>query len=289
MEEKNQKPVIYGGAVIIALLLIALLLVVGSNSKNKKGLNAEKLASEKLLSEKLLVEKELDKLKADFSDLENQSNANAKLLDETNLKIADTERRLNTLSNENKTLRPLKQELEDLQVLKANLEKEAAQLKTEYDNLTAQNKSLQQTLTAAEAEKKDLASQLDKALKYQSDNFLVTATRGKKTEKIVVFAGRTKKLNLTFDVPEALTQEISFKIVTPAGATITPEDKSLTWTVTQESDNFTASLSPSTGEFEESRQVVLTYNPTEKLSKGEYKVQVISEGVTIGNCRFKLK
>jgi len=288
MEEKNQKPVIYGGAVIIALLILALLLVVSYNSKNKKSLNAEKLASEVLLSEKLLIQKELDELKADYSDLEIKSNANAMLLEETNLKIADTEKRLNSLSNENRSLRPLKQELSDLQVLKANLEKEAAQLKTEYDNLKAQSNKLQESLSSSEAEKNDLIAQLGKAQTYQSDNFLITATRGKKTERIVVFAGRAKKLNLTFDVPQTLTEAISFKIITPSGATINPDDKSLSWILTN-SENFTASISPLTGEFEQSRQVVLTYNPSEKLSKGEYKVQVLSEGVTIGNCRFKLK
>jgi hypothetical protein len=289
MEEKNNKVLTYSGVVIIALLLIGLVLMVGSNSRNKKNLNNEKLTSEKLLSEKLTVEKELSKLKLDFSALDAKDKLDTKLIDEANLKIAEFEKRINSLTAENRSLRPLKKELEDLQKIKADLETQSIQLKSDYDKLIAQNRDLQNTLSSLETENKDLILQLEKAQLYQSDNFLVTATRGKKTERIVIFAARTKKLNMTFDVPQSLTESISFKIVTPSGTTINPEDKSLAWSFPQDSRNFTASLSPLTGEFEQSRQVVLTYATKEKLGKGEYKIQVISNGTNIGNCRVRLK
>ena len=86
-----------------------------------------------------------------------------------------------------------------------------------------------------------------------------------------------------------MNETISFKIITPAGTTITPEDKSLSWTIEQNSWNFTASLSSVTGEFEASRKVVLTYTSKEKLKSGEYKIQIFSNDKNIGNCRVKLK
>jgi len=289
MENKRQKVVTYVGASVIALLLLGIFFTVGSNKKNKRNLNNEKLTSEKLLSEKLSVDKELAKQQADFSALRQKSDANSKLLAETNIKIAESEKKINSLSGENRSLRANRKELEELKKTKADLEKESSQLKSDYDKLMAQNKDLQNFLSSLETEKKNLALQLENAQKVNTDNFLVTATRGKKAEKFVVKASRVKKLNMAFEVPQSLTDAISFKIVTPSGTTINPDDKSLTWTFPLDSRNFTASLSPATGEFEQSRQVVLNYVPKGKLAKGEYKIQILCDGNNIGNCRIMLK
>ena len=289
MEDKRQKIVTYTGSAIIVLLLIGLLFAGCSNSKKKRNLNAEKLASEKLLSEKLMGEKELEKLKADFSTLKQKSDANTKLLAETNIKIAENQKKISSLTGENRSLLNSKKELTELQKVKADLEKESYQLKSDYDKLLSQNRELQNSLNSLETEKGNLTLQLEKAQLNNTDNFLVTATRGKKAEKIVICASRTKKLNMTFEVPQSLTEAIGFKIVTPSGATINSDDKALTWTLSQESRNFTASLSAITGEFEESRQVALTYTARKKLVPGEYKIQILCNGNTIGNCRVKLK
>ena len=86
------------GAIIVALLLIIGLGITSiSNKKSKKLLNAEKQTSEKLLSEKLSSEKEVTKLKTDFSSLKQKSDENQKLLNETNIKIADSEKKLSSL------------------------------------------------------------------------------------------------------------------------------------------------------------------------------------------------
>jgi len=223
------------------------------------------------------------------SSLKQKSDENQKLLAETNIKIADSEKKINSLSGENRSLRANRKELEELKKTKAGLEKESFQLKSDYDKLMAQNKDLQNTIASLETEKKNLALKLDNAQKFNSDNFLLTATRGKKTEKLVVKASRTKKLNMAFEVPQSLTEAISFKIVTPSGTTINPDDKSLSWTFPIESRNLTASLSFVSGEFEQSRQVVLNYAPKEKLVKGEYKIQILTGNTNIGSCRIMLK
>lgn len=289
MENKRQTVVTYVGASIIALLLIGMVFTSVSISKGKKNLNAEKQTSEKNLSEKLSVEKDLAKLQTDFFTLKQKSDANTKLLAETNIEIADSEKKINSLSGENRSLRANRKELEELKKNKADLEKESSKLKSDYDKLRAQNKDLQNSLSTLETENKNLALQFEKAQEVNTDNFLVTATRGKKVEKFVIKASRTKKLNMIFEVPQSLTEAISFKIVTPSGITINPDDKSLTWTFPLDTRNFTASLSTVTGEFEQSRQVVLNYLPKEKLAKGEYKIQILCDGNNIGNCRIMLK
>lgn len=289
METNNQKTTTYVLIGVIALLVLGLFLTIGSNVKNKKYLRAEKLTSSTNLSEKQKVEGNLEKLKADLSELQKQYDANNKLLSESALKITDNEKRINSLSGQNRSLAASKKELEELKKIKDELEKEYSNLKTDNDRLLSQSRDLQNSLKALETEKNDLSTQLEKVKMYNTDNFLVTATKGKKKEKIVVFASRAKKLNMTFEVPQNLTEKISFKIVTPSGNTINPDDKSISWYFPLDSRNFTASLSGVSGEFEKSRQVVLNYASPGKLVKGEYKIQIFSNGSNIGNCRFMLR
>jgi myosin heavy subunit len=285
----SQKTTTYVGAGIIALLLLGLILTTGFLIKNKKNLSTEKLTTEGLLSEKQKVETEMARLKSDLSVLSQKSDDNAKLLSESNLKIAENDKRINALSGENRTLRANKKELEELKKTKAELEQEFSQLKSDRDKLLSLYKDLENSLNSLETEKNNIATQFEKAQLHNTDNFLITATRGKKTEKIVIFASRAKKLNMAFEVPQNLTETISFTIITPTGATINPDDKAMSWFFPLDSRNFTASLSSITGEFEQSRQVVLNYAPKSKLVKGEYKIQILCDGNNIGNCRIMLK
>jgi uncharacterized protein YoxC len=289
MENKNQKTLTYALAAAIAILLIGLFLTIGSNSKNKKNLSAEKQTTEKLLSEKSSLDKQLTRLLDDYNTLKEKSNTNARLLTETQTKLAENEKKTNSLTGENRSLRSNKKELAELKKTKEALDREYAQLKSDNERLLTQSRELQNSINSLQAEKNDLTAKVDKAQSYNTDNFLVTATRGKKTEKIVIRASRTKKLNMTFEVPQSLTETISFKIVTPTGTTINPDDKAISWYVPLDSRNLTTSLSPASGEFEQSRQVVLSYASKVKLVKGEYKIQILSNGNNIGNCRIMLK
>jgi vacuolar-type H+-ATPase subunit I/STV1 len=281
----NERTINYVGAAIIALLLFTTIFGFVSNSKNKRNLNAEKLRTESLLSEKLQVQKELDKLKTDFSELKNLSDVNEKLLAETNQKISDNERRIRVLSGENKNLLKNKKELEDLQIVKANLDKEYADLKLDHEKLLAKNNDLQNSMKALETQKNDLIEKLQMNETYTADNFHAFGTRGK-ADRLVF---RAKKLNVNFEVPQSLTEAISFKILTPSGSVITSEDKALTWIISMDERNLTASLSPFTGEFEPSRQVSLNYASKKKLPSGEYKIQLLCADKNIGNCRVRLK
>ncbi len=289
MENNGQKKGTYVVAIVIALLLTGLIFTSLSISKGRNKLNAERQTSEKLLSEKLFVEKELAKLQGDFSALKQMNDANQKLLYETNMKIAEQEKRISSMSGDSRSLKASRKELEDLKKLKAELEKEAAGYKSDYDKLMARNKNLETSMAAMEAEKNSLALQLEKALASRTDNYLATATRGKKTQKIVISAARTKKLNLAFELPQNLTGTVQFRIITPKGTVINPDDKDLSWVVPSGNRDLTASLSGATGEFEPSRQVILNYASKTKLAKGEYKIQILSNGNNIGNCRIMLR
>lgn len=288
-ENMNQRTATYVLGAAIAILLIGLILAIGSNVKNKKNLASEKLATEKYLSERSAIEKDLTKLKSDLSALQEKSDSNGRLLSESALRLDENLKRINALSGENRSLRSNKTELADLKKTKSELEMEFSRLKSENDKLLAKSNDLQNSLDQLEEEKNSLASQFEKSRLYNADNFLVTATRGKKNERIVVCATRAKKLNMTFEVPQSLTESVSFKITTPSGTTLNPDDKSISWFFPLNSRNLTASLSSVSGEFEQSRQIILNYSPKEKLAKGEYKIQIVSNGNNIGNCRLMLR
>ncbi len=285
----SQKTITTIGSVTIALLILFLILAIGINVKSKKNLRNEKNTSETRLFEKVKLEGNLEKLKSEFSVLKQQSDANAELLSESNNKMTENAKKINALSFENRSLRANKMELADLKNTNAELEKEFTQLKSERDRLMTQQKDIENAINSLEKEKNNLTAQLENTQLHNTDNFLVTATRGKKTEKVVICASRAKKLNMAFEVPQSLTEAISFKIVTPAGTTINSDDKAISWYIPIDAKQLTASLSSVTGEFEQSRQVVLNYTPKEKLSKGEYKIQILSDGNNIGNCRLMLR
>ena len=115
MESKNQNTLIYVLAAAIAILLIGFFITIRSNSKNKDYLSTEKVTNDKLLSEKLSLENQLTKLLAELSTLKDKSSANEKLLSDTQVKLAENEKKVNALNGENRSLRASKQELADLE------------------------------------------------------------------------------------------------------------------------------------------------------------------------------
>ena len=279
----------FTGVVIIILLLIATVIATISNSKNKRSLNEEKIQKETLASQKLQVSQELDKVKNDLTTLTTKNEASEKALSEAETKLADKEKRIAYLSKENGSLMKDRNELAQLTREKSDLDKSYADLKIERDASRARIKELEDSSIKLDAEKKDLEVKLADANMYRTDNIEIYGSRGNKKDKLTFYACRTKKINLDFDVPQSLTQAISFKIITPSNETITPEDKALTWVITQDPRNFTASLSYASGEFEPARHIVLTYTSKEKLKSGEYKIQIFSNDQIIGTCRVKLK
>ena len=283
------KIILGGCAALAVILLIGLLISLGAVKKTNNKLAEEQLRYEKLLAEKTQADADIVKLKSDLEALNSKLSENGKLLEETNNKLAAAEKRARALAGESAALKACRTEMEDLKKAKAALESEAASLRSDYDKLLAKSNELQKNNDLLEQEKKQLAAKLDEMMLYDSDNMMTTAVRGKTVEKPVIVARRAKKLNVVFDVPKSLTEEITFTIKTPAGQTITAESTDINWNVTFNPSNLTASLSPFTGEFEESRQVNLTYTPKEKLTAGIYSIELLCRNKIIGHCRIRLR
>jgi len=285
----KEKTLINAGIIIIVILLITTTIAFMSNLKNKRNYNEEKLQNESISSQKNQVSQELDKVKSDMAALTTKRESEEKELAETESKLAETEKRIAHMSKENSSLMKDKNELVQLQKAKSDLDKVYENLKLKQETALSRIKELENSAIILDAQKKELTGNLANAEMYRTDNIEVYGSRGNKKDKFTFFARRTKKLNLNFDVPQSLTEAISFKIITPAGTTITPEDKSLTWLIEPEPKNLTASLLSVPGGFDASRKVALTYTSKDKLNSGEYKIQIFSNEKNIGNCRLKLR
>jgi myosin heavy subunit len=275
-------------AIIVILLAIAAVSII-SNSKNKRSLKEEKAQLESVVSQKAQVSQNLEQAKSDLASLNTKESEAEKSLKDAESKLAEKEKSISRLSRENGSLMKDKKELEELQKSKAALDKAYDDLKLEHAASLSRIKQLEDNAITLEAEQKELSERLNKSQTYRMDNVEVYGSRGNKKDNPTICARRTKKLNLNFDVPQSLTEAISFTITTPSGKTITPEDKSLTWKVEELNQNLTASLSYVSGIFENSRKVTLTYKTKEKLSGGEYKIQIFSNNINIGDCRLKLR
>ena len=276
-------------AVTTALLFISLIGIgyyYNANSSLKGGLNQEKLRSESLLSEKLSLSKEAEKLKADIVSWKGKSKEADSKLDNDLKRITEMEGTIRNLRRDNASLQSLRNELAELKKIRTDLEAHIANLEgtnkakeNRINELTAELSSLQSEL--AETRKKILPVNI-------TDNFRIESQRGRKN-RLTVNAARTKRMVVSFEIPMAMTENVSFQITTPDGEHITSDSKALTHEVIEDGRNFIASLSPLTGEFEVSKRVEMTYSPHNKLEPGIYTIDILHNGVKSGRSQVRLR
>ena len=278
---------------ILTVLFVASIITSGivfkSNLSLKSGLDDEKLRSESLLSEKLALDKEIEKFQKEMSLLKGKNQETDRLLASANQQLAEKQKIIASLTKENATVKDLKKQLADIQKIKSDLDKQVAMLQEANSKLLAENEGLQQSILDLQGQNAALAQDLDLIRNTNADNFQVLTTKGKKNEKLTINAARTKKMSVNFEVPKTYTDDISFRITTPDGKTISAEDKSLTWVFSEDSKIMTASLNGGPGDIEVTRSVNMTYAPKEKMKSGTYRIEILNHGEYLGSCRVKLR
>ena len=285
---KKERIIALIGVVILAGLLLTALLTVKTNFALKDDPNKEKLTSEQLLASKLQLQKEIEKARSEQDALQKKYMDLSSQNDKITVQLNEKERRINSLYAENSNLKKANKEFSDIKIQKEDLEKKYSELKAESDNIKSRLSEKENMILSLENQMKDLASKLQAALNAP-ENFQVTATKGKKKEKLTIAAARTKKLAIDFEVPVSITEGLNFRLITPSGKTINPDNKSLSWIFPENTRILTASLSAVSGEFEESKQVQLTYSTGSKLQSGVYKIELLKGTDVIGGCRIKLR
>jgi hypothetical protein len=281
MENRN---IVYTGGGVIMILLFLTIFGFVSNAKNKNNLENEQLQTENLTRHLQQVLDERDSVIFELKSLSTENDSVNRMLAESEDRVAMGSRRISSLSRDNKELTGVREEFEELQKSKAELDNTYADLQLKHKEVLAQNNELQNSLKATETQRSDVMGRFEYATLYNADNFLVTATRGAK-DKVVACASRAKRLNASFEVPQNLTDSITYNIETPSGTIINPE----AYIFPENDHNLTAGLTGLNQVINNPRKVRLTYDVEDKLEKGEYKIQFISNGNNIGNCRLILR
>jgi peptidoglycan hydrolase CwlO-like protein len=279
-------------ATVVALLVISMAGMViyhQSNKTLKSGLKDEKLKSETLLSEKLAFAKEVEKLKTDIQAWMGKSHSADRMLEEANTRIGGMEKTIAGLRKENTALASLRKDLNELRQIRADLENQLAALDQSNKNNLKQLDEFRAELASVKAERDDLKFNQKAKAENLTDDFRLETTRGKKKQKLTVNAARTKKLVVSFEIPESMTGDVNFSIITPEGKTIKSNDPRLKSALIEDNRNLTASLSPVSGEFEISRRIEMTYTPDSKLEPGIYKIQILQKDKKVGSAQLRLK
>jgi predicted nucleic acid-binding Zn-ribbon protein len=288
---KREKIIAYSAVVLLMLALIGTGYYYSGNNSLSKNLNEEKLKTERMLSEKLALQKEIETYTNQINSLTGKNAELDKILAETNQKLSEKEAALNKIVRDNGNLKTLKKEIAELTQLKKEFEGQILALNETILKLNKEKSDLNQTIASLQDENKKLAANLDLLISMTSDNYLVEPTKKgflSNKEKLTVVAKRTKKITVSFNVPENMVEDISFKITKPDGKQVDGKDNGIAYRVVDADQGLLASIS-GVGEISVSKKIEMTYTPKVKQKPGIYKIEMFNGEKYIGACNVKLR
>lgn len=288
----------------VVALVVTLLFVIATgtavylfklNAQAEEALIGEKVKSEKMLSEKLALSKEIEKLKKDIEGYKGQSSAFDKKLADMEARLKQKENQLNGMSkSHNTTINDYKKQLAELQHMRDQLNAELAKQNEQMAALMKENGTLKDAIAMMEVSNEELVTKNYVLSQIISENYGVEAH--KKRNKLTVSAKKTKEIQLGFDVPSTVSENLSFVITSPDGSqTSSNTSKTISYTMLNEfqfSDaTATASLNTTVpvSNIDQKKHVVLSYKPEDKLAKGVYQINIYSDGSFIGSSQLRLK
>ncbi|WP_421872625.1 hypothetical protein [Marinoscillum sp.] len=288
----------------VVALVVTLLFVIATgtavylfkvNAQAEEALLGEKVKSEKMLSEKLALSKEIEKLKKDIEGYKGQSSTFDKKLADLEARLKKKEDQLNGMSkSHNMTINDYKKQLAELQHMRDQLNAELAKQNEQMAALMKENGTLKDAIAMMEVSNEELVTKNYVLSQIISENYGVEAH--KKRNKLTVSAKKTKEIQLGFDVPSTVSENLSFVITSPDGSqTSSNTSKTISYTMLNEfqfSDaTATASLNTTVpvSNIDQKKHVVLSYKPEDKLAKGVYQINIYSDGSFIGSSQLRLK
>lgn len=273
---------------VAIILLLGALGWGGWNARQNQNLKAErdqeKLKVESLLSEKLLVEKNLRSIESQMEQIVTKNEALQRQIVEANnlanLKDESIKQLQRQLAANKKSYSDLNAINKDMEGKLAGLNQQIAQLQDERLAAAKETEALRNQID-------NLKNELALAHNAYYDKVQVEATRGKK-DKLVVKASRTKKLKATVVIPAGL-KDVQFQLFDPNGKLISSSaDDGLMAVKINEDKNATASQS-NTGSTKGFKEAMMTFIPKRKLAAGTYRVEVLSENLSVGTFQLRLR
>ena len=282
------------GAIITTLFLSK------ANNSLKEQLSTEKLNSEKLLSEKLELKKnvdrankDIDQFKTDINILQGTNTRLDLLLAASRKSLSEKLAEINRLQEANADKKVIEKELVELTNIKHHYERQIAamssQLKTvtaDDSALTEKNNALRERVGTLEMQNRELAANNELLKIMAADNYLIDGTRGSK-DKPTLIARKTNKLVLSFVVPEDLSPNLRFNIISPDGIAIDETDIHITTTLLTPDENPKV-VGTANGGVKLGKSIRMEYNPRRKFSRGIYKIEVFNNQNYMGSCQVRL-
>ncbi len=274
--------------VLTALFFMALGGIVymhDTNTSLETLLDNNRLKSETLLSEKLMLDKEIKDLRADINAQKGKSKALDAALSKAQMALEQKERELrNRSKNEVKA-----KDLDELRKIKTQLEAEKNELYSNLNQVLAEKDRLIEALAAANSQNKSLNDKVSFMEALAINNMRVDAT--KRNEKLTVVARKTRQLNMAFDLPQHLANDVQFKLRTPSGAMIDHTDAALSWhEVIGQQGEYTASIElMQPGDLKVSKRMEMRYEPKDRLQRGLYTIDVYNGKTYVASCQVRLR
>jgi chromosome segregation ATPase len=238
-----------------------------------------------ILSEKLVLQKDIETFRSQINSLSGKNSELDKMLAETSKKLSEKEGQLNRIVRENGNIKSLRKQVAEVEQLKKDFENQALALNESIRKLNSEKDALNQTIVSLQEENKQLSANLDVLNSITTDNYLVESTKRK--DRLTVVARRTKKITMSFNVPENMVENISFKLTKPDRSQVDGKGNGIAYRITNEDEGLTASLSG--GVIKVSKKIEMTYEPKEKQKPGIYKIEMYNGDKYIGACNVKLR
>ena len=294
------KVIAAAATLLLAGAIITILFFSKANNSLKQELTSEKLNSEKLLSEKLELKKnvdrankDIDRFKTDINILQGTNTRLDLLLAASRKNLSEKLAEITRLQQANADKKFIEKELAELRNMREKYEGQITVMSGELKTLSSNNSALTETNNALtekigmlEIQNKELAAHNELLKIMAADNYLVDGARGKK-DKPTLIARKTNKLILSFVVPEAVSANLRFNIVSPDGVAIDQTEIHITTTLLQPEENPKV-VGTANGGVKLGKSIRMEYNPRGKFSRGIYKIEVFNNENYMGSCQVRL-
>lgn len=279
-------------AIIGATLMIAIIFAgyfFFAKTKLKSQLSDEKLKTEMLLSEKLRLDKTISKYQSDVTDLKFKTSSLSNSVADANLKVIQKNEEISRLKANYVSAKELQKKNAELENLKLQLSQEIEKINRSLAEAKNENLKLSNLLAESAQTNNNLSSDNSLLKALFSDNYRTEALRGK-NDRLTINAKRTRKLMVSFDLPGSISNEIYFKVVTPAGKELSSnKDLAAELNIMEYGDGLLASTSETAVGGAGTKRVELSYKPSQKLSKGVYQFNLYNKDRLLGSTQLRLK
>lgn len=284
---KKDKLIAMGATALLVLSLTGIGYYQSSNKELSSLWNHEKQKKEQLDSENVRLTNQITGLKSKETALSTQNSELTESLKGANENIQQRDKKIQMMNKEMTDYNALKKNYKNSVAERTSLSTRVADL--ERMNATHKNERDQLNNTLASIREENIKLKQNNEILASltaADNFRVESMR--KKDRLTVVAKRTRKMNVSFEVPNNVAGNVSFTIIRPDGVKVSSNDKSIVYRIVDEGKDLTTAttrIAPAA----KMKKVEMNYQPKEKLPSGIYKIEIRNGDKKITTCQIRLR